>query len=117
MRSTWRRWVSALALGGAVSSAEPLWAADEPATTITRHAAAVAGGRLDYTAEAGRLPIRDVATGEPLGHVFYVAYRAQPAPGRVRPIMFIWNGGPGLPAASLHFEGAGPKRVEGGRLV
>lgn len=89
----------------------------EPAPVITRHQIQMSGRPFAYTAEAGRVPIRDVQTGEPLGHVFYVAYRAPGAPGKVRPITFVWNGGPGMPAASLHFEGAGPKRVEGDRLL
>ena len=92
-------------------------AAAEPAPVVTRHQIQVKGATLAYTAEAGRTPVRDVATGEPLGRVFYVAYRAPAAPGTVRPITFIWNGGPSLPAASLHFEGAGPKRVEGPNLL
>lgn len=89
----------------------------EPAPVVTHQQISIGGQKLAYTAEAGRLPIRDVATGEPLAHVFYVAYRVPPAPGQVRPITFIWNGGPGLPAASLHFEGAGPKRIEGDRMA
>ena len=91
-------------------------AGPEPPPVVTHQKIMIAGRPLAYDAEAGRLPIRDVATGEPLGYVFYVAYRAPPAPGKVRPVMFIWNGGPGLPAASLNFEGAGPKRVEGDRV-
>lgn len=89
----------------------------EPAPVVTRHQIQIAGRPLAYTAETGRVAVRDVQTGEPLGHVFYIAYRAPAAPGRVRPITFIWNGGPGAPAASLNFEGAGPKRVEGERLL
>jgi carboxypeptidase C (cathepsin A) len=92
-------------------------AADESAPEITQHRIQIGGKTLAYTAEAGRLAIRDVATGEPVGHIFYVAYRAPAAPGAVRPIAFIWNGGPGMPAASLNFEGFGPRRIEGPTLV
>jgi len=91
--------------------------ADESPPVVTRHSIVVAGHRLAYTAEAGRLPIRDVATGEPLGYTFYVAYRVAPKPGEHRPLTFLWNGGPGLPAASVEFEGFGPRRIEQGRLV
>jgi len=87
------------------------------APVVTAQQISLGGRKLAYTAEAGRLPIREVATGEALAHVFYVAYRAPAAPGQVRPITFIWNGGPGLPAASLHFEGAGPKRIVGERMA
>ena len=84
---------------------------------VTEHRIAIAGKTLAYTAEAERLPIHDVATGETVGHIFFVAYRAKPQGEKPRPITFIWNGGPGAPAASLHFEGAGPKRIENARLV
>jgi hypothetical protein len=109
--------MGALAAGALALAAPALAAGVEPAPVVTHQQIRLGGRMLAYTAEAGRLPIRDVATGEPIGHLFYVAYRAPAAPGTVRPIMFIWNGGPGLPAASLHFEGAGPKRVEGDRLL
>lgn len=103
--------LAAICLPGAHATAA------EPAPVVTRHQVEVGGRKLAYTAEAGRLPIRDVSTGDPLGHVFYVAYRAPAAGGKPRPITFVWNGGPGMPAASLHFEGAGPRRIEAGRLV
>lgn len=91
--------------------------AHEPAPVITRHQLKLPGRTIAYTAETGRLPIRDVATGEPAGHIFFIAYRVTPRKGEVRPISFIWNGGPGRPASSLNFEGAGPKRIESGRMV
>ncbi|WP_419814301.1 S10 family serine carboxypeptidase-like protein [Glacieibacterium sp.] len=89
----------------------------EPPAIVTRHSITVAGRPLEYSAEAGRIAIRDVGTGEPLGHIFYVAYRVAPSPGKTRPLAFIWNGGPGLPAASTEFEGFGPRRIEGDHLV
>jgi hypothetical protein len=33
------------------------------------------------------------------------------------PEALLGGGGPGLPAASTHFEGFGPKRIAGSRLV
>src|SRR3546814_9029847 len=87
-----------------------------PYTTLFR-SIALPGGGIDYTTEAGRTAIRDVATGATLGHTFYLAYSIAPARDTVRPITFIWNGGPGLPAASLNFEGAGPRRIVDGRLI
>jgi len=99
-----------LALPGAPARAEP-------APVVTQQQIEVDGRVLPYSAEAGRTPIRDVSSGEPVGYIFYVAYHAAPQAGKLRPITFIWNGGPGLPAASRHFEGFGPKRIEGSRLV
>ena len=83
---------------------------------VTRHTITINGRPLAYTAEVGRVAIRDVETGEPHGYMFYAAYRV-PSPGKQRPISFIWNGGPGWPALPLHFEVAGPLRGEGAKLV
>ncbi len=91
--------------------------AQEPQPIVTQHQIRIGAAPLAYSAEAGRVAIRDVQTGEPRGHIFYVAYRVTPQPGKVRPITFLWNGGPGLPAASLEFEGFGPRRIEAGRLI
>lgn len=82
----------------------------------TEHQVQIDGKELSYTAEAGRIAIREVETGEPHGYMFYVAYRVSLATGP-RPVAFIWNGGPGSSSDLLHFGAAGPKRVEGAQLV
>src|SRR5216110_1400145 len=83
---------------------------------VTKHQITINGKPLPYTAEVGRIAIRDVETGEPHAYMFYTAYRV-PSKGKPRPVSFIWNGGPGWPALPLHFEVAGPRRGEGARLV
>ena len=93
--------------------AAALPAAETP--VVTQHRITVGGKPLSYTAEAGRIAIRDAETGEPRGWMFYIAYRV-PSP-KPRPLAFVWNGGPGANSATLHFEVAGPKRGEGGGLV
>lgn len=87
----------------------------EPSVT-TQHHITVGGKPLAYTAEAGRIAIRDAETGEPRGWMYYTAYRVA-ATGRPRPLSFVWNGGPGANSATLHFEVAGPRRAEGAGLV
>jgi len=73
---------------------------------------AVAGhGALDYTAEAGLLPILEDATGRLMASVFYVGYSTAADAGAARPITFLWNGGPGSNAAQLRL-GVGPKRLD-----
>jgi carboxypeptidase C (cathepsin A) len=89
---------------------------DEP-VVVTQHRIAMAGGTLAYSAETGRIAIRDVETGDPHGFIFYIAYRVPALPGETRPVTFVWNGGPGSNSAILHFLVAGPKRAEGERLV
>ncbi len=81
----------------------------------THHQLQLKGRKLDYQAETGRIAIRDVETGEPHGFMFYIAYRV--ATEKLRPVTFVWNGGPGANSALLHFEVAGPKRLEGEALI
>ncbi len=92
-------------------------AAHETPPAVTRHQARIAGQQLLYTAEVGRLAIRDVETGEPHGWMGYTAYRVAPVNGKPRPVTFIWNGGPGSPSTLLHFSAAGPRRLKGATLV
>lgn len=87
----------------------------EETTIQTTHEIRVAGESLRYVAEAGRVAIRDAETGEPRGHIFYVAYRVRS--NAVRPVAFVWNGGPGASSDLLHFEIAGPRRWQDGALI
>lgn len=91
-------------------------AALEEPKVITEHQIEADGKHLKYTAETGRIAIRDVETGEPHGYMFYIAYRV-PTLNKPRPISFVWNGGPGANSSLLHFHVVGPKRLEGERLV
>lgn len=86
--------------------------ADEPARVVTQHQIRVHGKALRYTAEAGRIAIRDVQTGEPHAYMFYTAYRV-PSPSKPRPVTFIWGGGPGGASIGMDFTLAGPKVAEG----
>ena len=65
-----RRAVLFIAALGAVAVAVH---SQEPELVTTRHQVTVAGTPLAYTARAGLLAIRDNGTGEPHGHVFFVA--------------------------------------------
>src|SRR3546814_1168515 len=82
----------AAALGTALCAAAA-GAQDQSPIAITQHRIALPGGGIDYTTEAGRTAIRDVATGATLGHTFYLAYSIAPARDTVPPITFLWNGG------------------------
>jgi len=88
---------------------------EEP-VVVTQHQIEADGKLLKYTAETGRIAIRDVETGEPHGYMFYIAYRIPPS-SKPRPVAFVWNGGPGANSLLLHFYVAGPKRAKGERLI
>jgi carboxypeptidase C (cathepsin A) len=78
----------------------------------TSHTISLGGQTLAYTARAGTLPIRDNETGEVHANVFFVAYSVDPADGEPkRPVMFVWNGGPGSNAGLLHMTAMGPRRL------
>jgi len=94
-------------------SASDAMAQDAP--VLSSHHARIAGKDLAYIAEAGRVAILDVETGEPHGYMFYTAYRVPV--NQPRPLTFIWNGGPGADSSLLHFSAVGPRRVESSVLV
>lgn len=86
----------------------------EPAPVETRHTVAVDGRTLSYTVTTGRLPLTNEEKGEVEAHVFFVAYtldRPEGVPPGVRPLTFVFNGGPGSSSVWLHLGAVGPRRV------
>jgi carboxypeptidase C (cathepsin A) len=75
----------------------------------TRHSIDLPGGRrLGYQATAGTVRVsRD--DGSALADVFYLAYRADSH--AVRPVTFLFNGGPGSASLWLNIGGFGPRRA------
>lgn len=82
--------------------------ADEE-TAVTRHTVTVGGRKLDYSAVAGTVTIRD-DDGAPTASMFYTAYMAEPN-SRRRPITFFYNGGPGSSSMWLHMASFAPRVV------
>jgi carboxypeptidase C (cathepsin A) len=79
----------------------------------TSHRIVLGGKPLAYTATAGRLPILDNDAGEPHAYMFFVAYTAERTSGApVRPLTFLWNGGPGSSSSQVHLMGFGPRRLK-----
>ncbi|WP_328755632.1 S10 family peptidase [Geomonas propionica] len=88
----------------------------KPATTaravITNHKVQIGGKELSYQACAGTLPVQNDA-GETEAEIFYVSYRMpQPASAPPRPLLFVFNGGPGAASVWLHLGALGPRRVQ-----
>ena len=80
----------------------------------TRHTLAVNGTTLAYTATTGTLPLRDEEKDEIKARVFFTAYtldRPADTPASARPLMFVFNGGPGSSSVWLHLGALGPQRV------
>jgi hypothetical protein len=102
---------SATAAGSAAAATHwlPGIVSGDEAIAVTEHRIQTAHGPLEYEARAGRLPIRSQETGEVHGYAFFVAYVVKPTDGKPRPVTFIWNGGPTLPADFIHLDGMGPR--------
>ena len=78
----------------------------DPVTS--KHVLPLPGGELPYHAQAGSLRVRR-DDGGALADMFYLAYRADA--GGVRPVTFLFNGGPGSASLWLNIGGFGPKRA------
>ncbi len=81
----------------------------------TQHSLTIGGKTLQYTATAGLMPLRKDDEDEPdvEAHIFFTAYTldavADPAQ---RPLVFVFNGGPGSASVWLHLGALGPRRVQ-----
>ncbi|WP_326566220.1 peptidase S10 [Amycolatopsis rhabdoformis] len=87
----------------------------------THHTLTVKRRKLAYTAQAGRVVLRQevVKDGKSEGHkpkaeVFLTAYTLDDAEPGTRPVTFAFNGGPGSSSIWLHMGLLGPRRVLSG---
>jgi carboxypeptidase C (cathepsin A) len=71
----------------------------------------VEGRRIDYTATAGTLILKN-GRGQPTGSMFYIAYvKSGVKDESRRPVTFFYNGGPGSSSVWLHMGAFGPWHV------
>jgi carboxypeptidase C (cathepsin A) len=88
--------------------------ADEPAPRVfvTRHRGVFNGVELAYTATVGEFVQRD-GEGKVVARLFATSYvREDVADRESRPVLFLWNGGPGAASLWLHVGAFGPQRAE-----
>ena len=121
MRTHLVRVVAALAFGCAAVAPATAQTSPAPAPSfrpvpgvkdaITHHTISIGGRRIAYTARAGTILLRD-GEHEPTASMFYVAYTADNAAPRTRPVTFFWNGGPGSSTIWLHMGSFAPVRVQ-----
>jgi carboxypeptidase C (cathepsin A) len=95
---------AAEATKGRTSETQEEWSA-------TRHSIKVGNETIAYAANAGTTAISN-DEGELLGLMYSVSYvRSDPGDTSVRPVTFLFNGGPGSASMWLHMGSVGPKRV------
>jgi len=114
------RFCGALAglLLAAAALAAPVRAEEGVALTppvVTRHETAIRGQRIAYTATAGETLLRN-GRGEPTAALYSFAYIKDDGAAD-RPVMFVFNGGPGSSSVWLHMGVVGPRRVQLDREV
>src|SRR5580698_5035054 len=102
--------MSSPAFAAGDSDAKPAAAAPTDQVSATQGSVSVGGKSIAYTANTGLLVLKN-DKGEPTASMSYVAYLANGASPTNRPIMFIYNGGPGSSTIWLHMASFGPKRV------
>lgn len=79
---------------------------------VTEHSLMINGQKVDYTATAGMLSLKD-GTGKVTADIFYVAYAKKGVTEMAkRPLTFSFNGGPGSSSVWMHMGLLGPKRVK-----
>jgi len=90
-------------------SAKPL----EDEQYVTSHAVTIRGAKVDYTAKVGRIVMHDDSEQpKPKAALFYTAYlRSGVSDVRRRPLVFLWNGGPGSSSIWLHMYSYAPQRI------
>jgi len=80
-------------------------------SSVTEHSIQLDGHNIPYKATAGTILLKDEKE-EPTASVFYTAYTRTDTPDLSRrPLMFVYNGGPGGSSAPQHMGAFGPKRV------
>jgi carboxypeptidase C (cathepsin A) len=84
----------------------------EDRQVTTRHSVTIGGEKIDYTAKTGRIVLHDDDDGRPKVGIFFTAYlRDGVESARDRPLVFLWNGGPGSSTIWLHMYSVGPRRI------
>jgi carboxypeptidase C (cathepsin A) len=78
------------------------------ARAVTQHVLPSPTGDLRYEATAAALTLKD-GKGRPSSRLFYIAYVREG--NELRPLTFVFNGGPGAASAYLHLGAMGPRRV------
>ncbi|HYF37288.1 MAG TPA: peptidase S10, partial [Prosthecobacter sp.] len=85
----------------------------KPKKSETRHSITIGGQKVEYTATAGLMPLKDKEGKTTTAQIFYIAYTKDVgAEAAKRPLTFSFNGGPGSSSVWLHMGLLGPKRVK-----
>lgn len=82
-----------------------------PAEAVTSHLISLQGEQVAFTARAGAIRLRDAKSDAPQADVAYVSYERSGADPAARPVVFVFNGGPGASSAWLGLGALSPWRL------
>ena len=82
----------------------------EPYRSVTNHQLRIGDQEISYDAIAGETYLKDSA-GNAIGSIFSFTYLRTDVENRDRPVLFIFNGGPGSASLWLHMGALGPKKT------
>lgn len=91
-------------------SADTIAAEPAPYRSITEHNFTANGQAVSYQAIAGETWLRDM-NGEPTASIFSFTYLRKDVQDTSRPVVFVFNGGPGSASLWIHMGAIGPRRV------
>ena len=96
----------------------------KPEQQVTKGSVTIGGNVINYDAYAGTFVVhtkdwddvpqnrdKDEKNQPPAASIFYVAYFKSDSKSAVRPVTFLYNGGPGSSTVWLHMGAFGPRRV------
>ena len=93
-----------------IASEKAVDAIPEPIRVETTGTVKIDGKRIDYTAVAGQLLMRDDKE-KPIALFGFTSYTKTGGDPRTRPVLFAYNGGPGSASMWLHMGILGPQRT------
>ena len=94
-----------------IASEKAVDAIPEPIRVETTGTVKIDGKRIDYTAVAGQLLMRDDKE-KPIALFGFTSYTKTGGDPRTRPVLFAYNGGPGSASMWLHMGILGPQRTQ-----
>jgi len=95
----------------AVSPTDTMVDFKKPQKSVTFNSVTVEGSRINYKAVSGTLILKN-SDGIPTASIFYAAYfKEGEKDASLRPLTFLYNGGPGSSTIWLHMGAFGPQRV------
>lgn len=81
-----------------------------PYRSVTEHSLVANGQTISYQAIAGDTWLRDM-DGAPIASIFSFTYLRTDVRDSSRPVVFVFNGGPGSASIWIHMGAIGPRRV------